>query len=49
METTLFPMINIESSAVVAEDTVESVAELLTLDDAKLRQVGGGVVVVMNF
>jgi uncharacterized protein YjeT (DUF2065 family) len=42
-------MINIESSAVVVEDTVEAVAELVTLDDTKLRQVGGGVVVVMNF
>ncbi len=49
METILFPMINIESSAVVVEETVESAAELVTLDDAKLRQVGGGVVVVMNF
>lgn len=49
METSLFAMINVEPSLKVTENSAESVAELVTLDDEKLRQVGGGVVIVLTY
>ena len=49
MEMTLFSMINVESPVTVAQDHDESVTELVALDDAKLRQVGGGVCVGLIF
>jgi hypothetical protein len=49
METTLFSMINVETPVIVAEDSVESAAELVTLGDAFLRQVGGGMVMEVQY
>jgi hypothetical protein len=47
METTLFAVINVETPVIVADAGVEPVMELVTLDDSKLRQVGGGMVITM--
>lgn len=49
METTLLTMINVETSANSAEDRVETTMELVTLDDAMLRHVGGGSPIVMQY
>jgi hypothetical protein len=49
METTLFAVINVETPVIVAESSAESRAELVTLDDAKLRQVSGGSAIVMMY
>jgi hypothetical protein len=49
METTLFSMINIETPVIVSEKTAESAVELVTLDDVKLRQVSGGMVMVQTY
>ena len=49
METSLFAMINVEPALKVTENGAESVAELVTRDDVKLRQVGGGVVMVLSY
>jgi hypothetical protein len=49
METTLFATIVAEAPVITADDVVDQVAELVILDDSKLRQVGGGMVMVVNF
>jgi hypothetical protein len=45
METTLFSMIDVESPVIAHGESAESSSELVTLDDSKLRQVGGGLVI----
>lgn len=49
METTLFSMIDVETLMTVAEPRDEATTEVVTLDDAKLRLVGGGVCVGLIF
>jgi hypothetical protein len=46
METALFPMINVEIPMIVAEEHAEAAEGVALLDDAQLRHVGGGIVVV---
>jgi hypothetical protein len=49
METTLFATIVAETPVITADEVVDQAAELVTLDDSKLRQVGGGFAMVVNF
>jgi hypothetical protein len=49
METTLFAVINVETPVNVEYSNTVSECELVILDDAKLRQVGGGLCVEVNF
>lgn len=49
MEPTLFAVINVETPVILAESSAESGAELVALDDAKLRQVSGGSAIVMMY
>ena len=49
METTLFSMINLETPETSSIPSVEPTMELVMLDDAQMRQVGGGLVLVVNF
>ena len=48
METTLFSLINVETPVIVAEDGADTITDLVILDDAKLRLVGGGHVSVLQ-
>ena len=45
MESTLFTAINVETSAIVSDESVELGTELVMLDDVALRQGGGGMVI----
>jgi uncharacterized protein YjeT (DUF2065 family) len=45
METTLFSVIDAEIPVIAPDESAESSSEFVTLDDAKLRQVGGGLVI----
>jgi hypothetical protein len=49
MESTLFATINVETPVITADDGADQAAELVTLDDANLRQVGGGMVITMQY
>lgn len=49
METTLFSLINVETPVIVAEDGSDTITELAILDDAKLRLIGGGTAMVVQF
>lgn len=49
METTLFAMTNAQISLATSEENVEQVGGFEVLDDAQLRQVGGGMVAVLLY
>jgi hypothetical protein len=49
METTLFAVINVETPVMVEDKSAESRTELVTLDDAKLRLIGGGMVMEVQY
>jgi hypothetical protein len=49
METTLLATIIAETPVITTDDVVDQAAELVSLDDSKLRQVGGGMVMVVTF